>query len=122
MPYDKTVGADDYTFLGTLSSTPGTLLDILSPADKQELLTALYKEGDETKAKIRISVDGWIYGSADFYTRHKIGGASELIPAGMRYPMPVYQWHRKRLFSGVDGQQVTIRILLSANYDNRNDI
>jgi hypothetical protein len=121
MPYDKTVGGDDFTFKGTLTGNPSTLLDILDPADKQELLEALYTEGDITKPRIRTSVDGWIYSSSDFYTVHKIGGFAETIQANVRYPMPVYQWHRKRLFYGANGQEVVIRILLSASYDKRQD-
>lgn len=121
MPYDKTIGGDDFTFQGTLSSTPKTLFDILSADDQTELLEALFKDGDVNGVKIRVAVDGWIYSSADFMTCHKSGGATETITANTRYPMPVYQWWRKRLFSGTDGQVVIIRILLSVNYDNRND-
>jgi hypothetical protein len=121
MPYDKTVGGDDFTYDGTLTATPSNLLDILSPADKQELLDALYKNGDQTKQRLRVAVDGWIYGTADFYTCHKVGGAEETIAAGVHYPMPVYQWFRKRLFRGFDGQLVKIRVLLSVNYDKRED-
>lgn len=121
MPYDKTVGGDDFTFTGVLKATPSTLLDILAPADKQELLEAMYKGGDTNAARIRVAVDGWIYSSSDFYTSHKIGGATETITSGTRFPMPVYQWVRKRLFYGVEGQQVTVRVLLSVNYDKRED-
>jgi len=121
MPYDKTVGGDDFTFIGALKATPSTLLDILTPADKQELLEAMYKGGDPNAARIRVAVDGWLYSSADFYTSHKIGGAEETIVTGTRFPMPVYQWVRKRLFRGFEGQPVTVRILLSVNYDKRED-
>jgi hypothetical protein len=121
MPYEKTIGGDDFTYDGTLKATPSNLLDILSPADKQELLEALYKDGDQSKTKVRMAVDGWIYGTADFYTSHKVGGAEETIAAGVHYPMPVYQWFRKRLFRGFDGQPVKIRILLSVSHDKRED-
>jgi hypothetical protein len=121
MPYDKTIGGDDFTFSGTLSGTPQTAFDLLSPADQEELLEALFKDGDSTKPKIRVAVDGWIYSSSDFFTCHKADGATETIAANVHYPMPVYQWYRKRLFYGSGGQVVTIRFLLSANYDNRAD-
>jgi hypothetical protein len=122
MPYEKTIGGDDFTFQGTLTSTPSTLLDILSPTDKQELLDSLFKGGVQTNTKIRMAVDGWLYSSSDFYTSHKVGGAEETIAAGVHYPMPVYQWFRKRLFRGVDGQPVMIRILLSVDHDKRDSI
>jgi hypothetical protein len=121
MPYDKTVGGDDFTFIGTLKETPSTLLDILNSADRQELLEAMYDGGNQTSKRVRVAVDGWIYSSSDFYTSHKIGGAEETITPGTRYPMPVYQWVKKRLFCGVEGQQVTVRVLLSVNYDKRDE-
>jgi hypothetical protein len=121
MPYDKTIGGDDFTFDGTLTATPQTMFDLLSPADQQELLDALFKNGRTDGIKIRVAVDGWLYSTSDFYTSHKTGGAEETILANTRYPMPVYQWWRKRLFRGFGGQPVKIRILLSANYDKRND-
>jgi hypothetical protein len=104
MPYEKTIGGQDYTFSGTLSTTPKTMFELLSTNDKAELTEALLT---------RVSVDGWITGAADFTTQHKIGGATETVTSGTRFPMPVYQWHNKRLFSGSEGQVVTIRIILS---------
>jgi hypothetical protein len=122
MPYDKTVGGDDYTFQATLPGSPLPLIDFLEAADKQELIEALFKNGDVNEVKIRVAVDGWLLSSQPFYTMHKVGGAQETIEAGLRYPMPVYQWFRKRLFlAGGEGQIVTVRILLSANYDKRED-
>jgi hypothetical protein len=124
MPYEKTIGGDDFTFDGTLSSTPKTMYELLSPADQTELREALFKNGNMTPplTKYRVAVDGWIYcTTAPFYTSHKVGGAEETVDINVRYPMPVFQWWRKRLFRGFDGQLVKIRILLSAKYDKRDD-
>ena len=100
MSYDKTIGGDDFTFSGTLSGTPQTALQLLAGADQTELLTALYTNGSVNEAKICSSVDGWIYSSSSFLTCHKVGGAAESIAADTKYPMPVAQWHTKRLFYG----------------------
>ena len=121
MPYDKTIGGDDFTFSGTLSGTPQTALQLLSGSDQTELLSALYTGGDVNDAKICSSVDGWIYSASSFSTCHKVGGAIESIAANTKYPMPVAQWHNKRLFYGTPGQIVTLRIILSPNYGNRNN-
>ncbi len=121
MPYDKTVGGDDFTFSATLNDTPRNLLDILSSNDRQELLNNMYSGGAIGTRPIRVAVDGWLYGDADFYTSHKIGGAEELIEVNTRFPMPVHQWVKKRLFRGTNGQVITVRVLLSANYDKRED-
>jgi hypothetical protein len=115
MPYEKTIGSGDYTFNVTLTATPTSLINLLSVEDKQELMEALYLNGDPTQNQLRVSIDGWLLSASNFYTSHKVGGAEEDVTAGIRYPMPVYQWHERRLFRGFQGQLVTVRILLSHN-------
>lgn len=120
MVYDKTIGADDFTYAVTLSSTRTTVLDLLSPADRTELLNILYQDGDMTKNRKSTVVDGWVFSeSAVIYTSHKATGAEEPIAINTKYPLPVYQFFKKRLFRG-SGTMI-IRILTSANYDNRNE-
>jgi hypothetical protein len=119
MVYEKTIGGDDLTFSGELSETARTAFDCLTPADQTELLQYLYPDGDSSKPRKRIVVDGYAYSEEDFLTSHKIGGAEELVLKTLRYPLPVHNWYRKRLFKGVALQVITFRIILSADYNNR---
>ncbi len=119
MVYEKTIGGDDLTFSGGLTETARTAFDCLLIADQTELMNYLYTDGDASKPRRRIVVDGYAYSEEDFYTSHKIGGAEELVLKTLRYPLPVHNWHRKRLFKGVTNQVITFRILLSADYNNR---
>ena len=87
-------------------------MELLSTEDKDELLAIL----DNGK---RIVIDGWVYSNSIFYTSHKIGGAQETVSGGVKFPMPIYQWHKKKLFAAsIEGQIATVRIIMSATrYD-----
>lgn len=121
--YEKTIAGEHRYYDITINSTPSTLYDLLSPADKLDYDSILKNGVDvqslnypsyNTERRYRTPLDGYVVSTVGaFYARTSADGTEEQIVPGVQYLCPVYFWPHKTWFRATNPTPSLVRIFFS---------